>query len=582
MKLESSKPGALSFKVPETGQEEIRPPLTPATEVDLQKSCAILVQSAGYSKSFSKTVSSTTTTTTTAQRKAHTRQDGTVPVRIHNRKSSKSGNRTPVARAVSKGHKRTASAVRFEKTSTSNYVPPRRPAPEKYVSAAKHRRKGKDEKKVEEDVAVQEAARDINGTSKQESDKASSTHVERLSAEKDRDRKSSEGTASEEDGKNPRGMKKLVVNMQQAMTGYKRPQENNNPASPQSAEESLSPLGRGDKSQGSPIAPTEQAKLALETKIKSSKRKDGTTYVEALPEYLHKKNSDEDMSKKPGEVKRSVSKRLGHSIKEYVKPPQVDRFTPEPLRPSTSKDDLKKAENKRRSVAKSMKEYVRPAPLDTSISAIKEEEQEPSPAKSDKTIKSAKSHEKLPKDEKSPAEPLPLPPVKDTPKPPAEPKLRHTSPSSHHNHNPFRMIHDYVKPTMVVEPAPTIQTSVPPTGSLLSPQSIGERKPLAPQRSQPSMSYVPPKIRPRGKTLPGSEAPSEDNTAPAMPTRHGPIFGGGYPVKQEGTLAPTSNKENRSPVSPGFFGRNANGSGFRIHFSHFLHKQRSDGYDQLE
>ncbi|EPS42456.1 hypothetical protein H072_3626 [Dactylellina haptotyla CBS 200.50] len=561
MKLDSSKPGALSFKVLEAGQEEIRPPLTPATEVDLQKSCAILVQSTGYSKSFSQAVGST-------QRRPHARQEGAVPVRSHNRTPSKSGNRTPVGR-VSKSHRRTGSAVRFEKTSTSKYVPPRRPAPEKSVPVARHGKKNRDEKKLpkEDELKIPEE-REPNKRVEMEL----AAPLEKKSTEKER--KSSDVHSGEESEKNRKGVKKLVV----AVTGYLRPQDTT--SSPPSAESEPSP-DRKDKvpQELSPTVSTEKTKRTTEpTRTRPSRRIETTTYVEAYPEHLNKSGSDEEKKTADPHMKRSVSKRLGHAMKDYVKPPYVDRFTPEPLNTSTSKEELRKPEKKRTTNKPPTKLQAKPSPIDVSTINVIEEE-EPS-AKPTKTPKSAKSlPERLPKTEKSPIE-RPSP-DKEIPKSTTEAKTKTSGTNGHHN--PFRLLHNYVKPSMA-ESLPPLQTNLPQGTANLSPPLPSERRPLTPQKSQPSMTYVPPKIRPRGKTLPGSEVPTSNDTSTASaPTRQGPIFGGGYPVKQEASVALSpKDKENRGPSSPGFFGRNANGSGFRIHFSHFLHKQRGDGYDQLE
>ncbi|KAF3910888.1 hypothetical protein ABW20_dc0107514 [Dactylellina cionopaga] len=565
MKLDSSKPGALSFKVLEAGQEEIRPPLTPATEVDLQKSCAILVQSTGYSKSFRDAVNST-------HQRAHARQNGTVPIRSHNRTPSKAGTRTPVGR-VGKSHRRSGSSARYEKapTSTSKYVPPRRPAPERAVPVTRHGRKVA----KEEETGGPEDDQVVKAPKLKKVEEEQVAPVDRKSSEKER--KSTDGSGSgEEAEKNRKGVKKLVVNMHHAVTGYLRPHDLVTSPAPPTTEVQISPTATRNDRTSTEASPTvKNAKPAVESlKIKASTRKDGTTYVEAMPEFFHAtKTSSED--EKNTDMKRSVSKRLGHVVKEYVRPPHVDRFTPERLTTSTSKEELKKSEQKKHRVTKAMKEYVKPLPLD--ISEINEIEEALSPVKSEKTPKSAGiPAEKPPKREKSPIEhPAPN---KELPKPPTEPVTKPKLPGANGHHNPFRMLHDYVKPSMVVEPTPPVIQTSPTQAPSLPPILPSERRPLAPQTLQPVAPYVPPKIRPRGKTLPSSEDPPPIEFAPSPSIRAGPVFGGGYPAKNY----ESKDKENKGPVSPGFFGRNPGGSGFRIHFSHFLHKQRSDGYDQID
>lgn len=536
MKL-SSPPAALSFKLPNTDHQELRPPLTPSTEVDLQKSCAKLVQSAGYSRSFP-----TNSTNTNTQR----RVNGTIPViRNHARTPSKNGNKTAAA-----GHRRGGPTVRYEKTVASRYVPPRRPAPEKALPVARRVKVKKEEGSEEEK----------EGTV----DEVENLYIERRSTEKET--KSSDGSSVEE-AKSKKGVKKLV----NVMTGYIRSHD----ISPHS---SLAASTEG--------SPSREKSNQWETlQVKSSKRKDGTTYIEALPEHLHTKTSGSDEDRKNTELKRNISKRLGHAMKEYVKPPHVDRFTPEPLHgvsTASPKEDSKKAEQKKYRVTKAMREYVKPSPIDITIS----EEEPPSQT-------SKPGNEKTPKSTKpSPIIEKPTSPAltaKDLQKSSTEPTpSKPATTNSHSHHNPFRLLHDYVKPSMT--DLPPLQTNIPQASTHLSPILPSERRPLTPQRSQPSMHYVPPKIRPRGKTLPSDDnKPSPDPTSPNIPsttTRQGPIFGGGYPVKQDllTTTTPVGgkDKENRGPVPPGFFGRNPGGSGFRIHFSNFLNKQRSDGYDQLE
>ncbi|KAF3196518.1 hypothetical protein TWF679_005065 [Orbilia oligospora] len=605
----SSPPTALSFKIPDpysNTQEQLRPPLTPATEVDLQKSCAILVQSTGYSRSFKDAINSSASknaTMTTTQR----RGGGTIPVvsRSHNRASSKSGSRTPVGRVVKAGsssssaaHRRNGSTVRYEKTSTSKYVPPRRPAPEKALPVARR-------VKVKRD--------DMGGS---EGEGSSSTVVkekgqfenrEKKSMDTIKEAKSSDGSSVEETRtvaaaaaatieKNKKvGVKKLV----NVMTGYIRPHE----ASSQPAVESQS-----SPSMSNEVSPLKEKSNPWESlQVKSSKKKDGTAYIEAIPEHLQTKTSSDEEGKHTG-LKRSVSKRLGNAVKEYVKPPHVDRFTPEPLHPisPTSKEESKKTEQQKKyRVTKAMREYVRPSPTDISNVTIKEEEQH----SSSQTSKPERTSKYIPAKPPSPVE-KPTSPIltttkdKDLQKASTEPtSSKQTTANNHSHHNPFRLLHDYVKPSMTESPA--LQTNIPQVPTHLSPILPSERKPLTTQRSQPSMPYVPPKIRPRGKTLPlddnslspkptSANNPSTVAAAAAAATRQGPIFGGGYPAKQDiiatttttttttTSTAGSKDKENRGPISPGFFGRNPGGSGFRIHFSHFLNKQRSDGYDQLE
>ncbi|KAF3196333.1 hypothetical protein TWF106_005014 [Orbilia oligospora] len=604
----SSPPTALSFKIPDPyskTQEQLRPPLTPATEVDLQKSCAILVQSTGYSRSFKDAINSSASknaTMTTTQR----RGGGTIPVvsRSHNRASSKSGSRTPVGRVVKAGsssssaaHRRNGSTVRYEKTSTSKYVPPRRPAPEKALPVARR-------VKVKRD--------DMGGS---EGEGSSSTVVkekgqfenrEKKSMDTIKEAKSSDGSSVEETRtiaaatatieKNKKvGVKKLV----NVMTGYIRPHE----ASSQPAVESQS-----SPSMSNEVSPLKEKSNPWESlQVKSLKRKDGTAYIEAIPEHLQTKTSSDEEGKHTG-LKRSVSKRLGNAVKEYVKPPHVDRFTPEPLHPisPTSKEESKKTEQQKKyRVTKAMREYVRPSPTDISNVTIKEEEQH----SSSQTSKPERTSKYIPAKPPSPVEKPTSPTLtttkdKDLQKASTEPtSSKQTTANNHSHHNPFRLLHDYVKPSMTESPA--LQTNIPQVPTHLSPILPSERKPLTTQRSQPSMPYVPPKIRPRGKTLPlddnslspkptSANNPSTVAAAATAATRQGPIFGGGYPAKQDiiatttttttttTSTAGSKDKENRGPISPGFFGRNPGGSGFRIHFSHFLNKQRSDGYDQLE
>ncbi|KAF3169952.1 hypothetical protein TWF788_010354 [Orbilia oligospora] len=604
----SSPPTALSFKIPDpysNTQEQLRPPLTPATEVDLQKSCAILVQSTGYSRSFKDAINSSASknaTMTTTQR----RGGGTIPVvsRSHNRASSKSGSRTPVGRVVKAGsssssaaHRRNGSTVRYEKTSTSKYVPPRRPAPEKALPVARR-------VKVKRD--------DMGGS---EGEGSSSTVVkekgqfenrEKKSMDTIKEAKSSDGSSVEETRtiaaatatieKNKKvGVKKLV----NVMTGYIRPHE----ASSQPAVESQS-----SPSMSNEVSPLKEKSNPWESlQVKSLKRKDGTAYIEAIPEHLQTKTSSDEEGKHTG-LKRSVSKRLGNAVKEYVKPPHVDRFTPEPLHPisPTSKEESKKTEQQKKyRVTKAMREYVRPSPTDISNVTIKEEEQH----SSSQTSKPERTSKYIPAKPPSPVEKPTSPTLtttkdKDLQKASTEPtSSKQTTANNHSHHNPFRLLHDYVKPSMTESPA--LQTNIPQVPTHLSPILPSERKPLTTQRSQPSMPYVPPKIRPRGKTLPlddnslspkptSANNPSTVAAAATAATRQGPIFGGGYPAKQDiiatttttttttTSTAGSKDKENRGPISPGFFGRNPGGSGFRIHFSHFLNKQRSDGYDQLE
>ncbi|KAK6335853.1 hypothetical protein TWF730_003228 [Orbilia blumenaviensis] len=574
MKIDS-KPAALSFKLPQAGQQEIRPPLTPATEVDLQKSCAILVQSTGYSRSFKNAVNST------AMMSSQRRGNGTMPVtRSHGRTPSKAGSRTPVGRVAkpgggSGGHRRGGSSTAgYAKTSASSkYVPPRRPAPEKALPVARRVKMKNEDKGVEEEEVVKERA----GSETRSIEKNSKVMM-------DKERKSSDGSSMEDASrteKNKMGVKKLVT----AMTGYIRPHDSSSQLEAQS-----SPISNAEDSSCSPSR--EKSTIAGTLQVKSSRRRDGTTYVEALPEHLHTKaGSDEE--RRHGELKRSVSKRLGYAMKEYVKPPHVDRFTPEPLHTASttsSKEEQKKADQKKHRVTKAMREYVRPSPIDISHAAIAEEGASQAP-KPEKTPKSAKSQ---PAVSEKPTSPI----TKDTQKPsPTTTTDPQKSPidatlskppqaNSHGHHNPFRLIHNYVKPSRT-DPALTLQTNIPQAPTHFSPVLPSERKPLTPQNSQPSMPYVPPKIRPRGQTIPSENtALSMDTVVPTLPPvpRQGPIFGGGYPVKQQQQDAslgvPTSpkDKENRGPVSPGFFGRNPAGGGFRIHFSHFLNKQRGDGH----
>ncbi|KAJ6257523.1 hypothetical protein Dda_7308 [Drechslerella dactyloides] len=563
MKLDS-RPGVLSFKVLDAGQQEIRPPLTPATEVDLQKSCAILVQSTTYSRSFRD-----------ATHKATARHNGAVAVRggggppsAQRRTPSKSGARTPVGR-VSKAHRRASSNVRFEKTATSKYVPPRRPAPEKTLPATAgwHARKVKDEKKKPPMDSLDET-QETKPASDPPVSAAATTAVapersprrKSLDIKKSLDIRSSDNSSGGEDTEKSRiGVKKLVVNMHHAVTGYIRPVDL--VTSPQAAESQSSPT-RNNRSSSEQPASAEKSKHTGEAlKVRASRRRDGTTYVEALPEFMHATLDEERRSYDP---KTSVSKRLGHAVKGYVKPPYVDRFTPQPLPPSSVP---RRTESKKYKVTRAMKEYVRPSPVDVATTAM---DVDISPVRVEKPLKPSNS-----KREKPPAD-RPSPP-KESPKPSptqavAAPKAKLTAaPTTHHN--PFRKIHDYVKPATVAAAAATEQPVVARS------TSKSGRRPLTPQSSQPpSLSYVPPKIRPRGNTLPSSDPPSSSDA----PSRPGPIFGGGYPVKTDDGAGKDKENANRGPASPGFFGRNPGGSGFRIHFSHLLHKQRSDGYDQLE
>ncbi|KAK6336168.1 hypothetical protein TWF696_001732 [Orbilia brochopaga] len=547
MKLDS-RPGVLSFKVLDAGQQEIRPPLTPATEVDLQKSCAILVQSTAYSRSFKD-----------ATHKATARHNGAIPVRgggppsAQRRTPSKSGARTPVGR-VSKAHRRAASSVKFEKTATSKYVPPRRPAPEKTLpsAASRHARKVKDEKKKPPMDRVDEAQETKPSSEQPTAGERSPSRRKSLDIKKSLDIRSADNSSGGEDTeKNRTGVKKLVVNMHHAVTGYIRPLDL--VTSPQATESQSSPT-RTDRSSSEQSTSTEKARPVGEAlKVRSSRRRDGTTYVEALPEYMHTKSSlDED--RRSSDPITSVSKRLGHAVKDYVKPPYVDRFTPEPLAAS---DAPRRTMSRKHSVAKAMREYVRPSPGDPATAM----DVDVSPTRADKIPKHSNS-----KREKSPT--VRISPSKDLQKPSSSlpaaiaAKTKPAATSAHHN--PFRKIHDYVKPVTVTQQPVTV-----------SPTSTSERRPLTPQSSQPSLAYVPPKIRPRGKTIPSSDSPSASDSS-----RSGPIFGGGYPVKSDDSK--DKENANRGPASPGFFGRNPGGSGFRIHFSHLLHKQRSDGYDQLE
>ncbi|EGX49417.1 hypothetical protein AOL_s00078g450 [Orbilia oligospora ATCC 24927] len=618
----SSPPTALSFKTQDPNSnniQELVPPLTPATEVDLQKSCARLVQSTGYSRSFKDAINSSasknaTTTMTTTQR----RGNGTIPVvRSYNRaaassSSSKSGSRTPVGRVVktgssssSAGHRRNGSTVRYEKTSTSKYVPPRRPAPEKALPVARRVRVKR------EDIGGSEEEGSSSSTVVKE--KGQLENREKKSMDTIKEAKSSDGSSVEETRtatteKNKKvGVKKLV----NVMTGYIRQHE----ASSQPAMESQS-----SPSMSNEVSPLKEKSNPWESlQIKSSKRKDGTTYIEAIPEHLQTKTSSDEEGKHTG-LKRSVSKRLGNAVKEYVKPPHVDRFTPEPLHPisPTSKEESKKTEQQKKyRVTKAMREYVRPSPTDISNVTIEEEGQPPS----SQTSKPERTSKYIPAKPPSPVEKPTSPTLTTTKdKKPTSPTIATTkdkdlqkastesttskqpTANNHSHHNPFRLLHDYVKPSMTE--LPTLQTNIPQAPTHLSPILPSERKPLTTQRSQPSMPYVPPKIRPRGKTLPLDDNPlSPKPTSPNNPstvaaaaaaaTRQGPIFGGGYPAKQDiiattttttttTSTAGSKDKENRGPISPGFFGRNPGGSGFRIHFSHFLNKQRSDGYDQLE
>ncbi|KAF3123358.1 hypothetical protein TWF569_001731 [Orbilia oligospora] len=599
----SSPPTALSFKTqdPNSNTQELRPPLTPATEVDLQKSCAILVQSTGYSRSFKDAINSSaskyTTTTTTTQR----RGNGTIPVvRSHNRASSKSGSRTPVGRVVktgsssnSAGHRRNGSTVRYEKTSTSKYVPPRRPAPEKALPVARR-------VKVKRE-GIGGSEEEGSSSSMVVKGKGQLENREKKSMDTIKEAKSSDGSSVEETRtatteKNKKvGVKKLV----NVMTGYIRQHE----ASSQPAMESQS-----SPSMSNEVSPLKEKSNPWESlQVKSSKRKDGTTYIEAIPEHLQTKTSSDEEGKHTG-LKRSVSKRLGNAVKEYVKPPHVDRFTPEPLHPISpiSKEESKKTEQQKKyRVTKAMREYVRPSPTDISNVTIEEEEQN----SSSQTSKPERTSKSIPAKPPSSVEKSTSPTLatmtkdKDLQKASTEPtSSKQATANNHSHHNPFRLLHEYVKPSMT-EP-PTLQTNIPQAPIHLSPILPSERKPLTTQRSQPSMPYVPPKIRPRGKTLPLDDNPlSPKPTSPSNPstvadaaaaaaaTRQGPIFGGGYPAKQDiiattttttTSTAGSKDKENRGPISPGFFGRNPGGSGFRIHFSHFLNKQRSDGYDQLE
>ncbi|KAK6343046.1 hypothetical protein TWF718_008423 [Orbilia javanica] len=556
MKPANSKPAALSFKILEPGQQEIRPPLTPATEVDLQKSCAILVQSTRYSRSFKDAVNSTSATATTSQR----RSSGTVPVvRSHGRTPSKSGSKTPVGRVVKSsaaGSRRNGSTVKYDRAlmSSSNYVPPRRPAPEKVLPVARRVKMKKEDggSEEEKEVAVFRGKREVE-----------SRHIERKPAEKEM--KSSDGSSLDE-AKNKKGVKKLV----NVMTGYIRPHD----VAPQTTTESQSSPASSE------VSPSKEKPSPWETlQTKPSKRKNEVTFVEALPEQVPTKSGSDEEKKNTG-LKRNISKRLGHAVKDYVKPPHIDRFTPEPLHSvsSASKEEQKKAEQKKHRVTKAMREYVKPSPLDAPSAMIEEKEPVQS-AKTEKTVKSAKP---LPIVEKPTS-----PTTKDLRKASPEPAPSKPAASNgHSHHNPFRLLHEYVKPSMT-DP-PVLRTNVPQASASLSPVLPSERRPLTPRGSQPSMPYVPPKIRPRGKTpTSDDDKASPDQTAPTSPsitTRQGPIFGGGYPVKQDvlTTTAAPRDEENRGPVSPGFFGRNPGGSGFRIHFSHFLHKQRGDGYDQLE
>ncbi|KAK6505750.1 hypothetical protein TWF481_007642 [Arthrobotrys musiformis] len=557
--LDTSKPAALSFKILEAGQQEIRPPLTPATEVDLQKSCAILVQSTGYSRSLKDASSSSNTT---AQR----RGNGTIPVRsTHGRTQSRSrGSRTPVgrvAKASAVGHRRNGSLTatgKHEKASVSGYVPPRRPAPEKVLPVARRVKMKKDAIPEEE-----EKESEMNESESQDIEKRSKS-VEAKS--------SSDGMVIEEARveKNKKGVKKLV----NVMTGYIRPHDTASSQSPPTASNEVSPS-------------RERTNPWEALQVKSSRRKDGANYVEALPEHLHTKpTSDEE--KKNGELKRSVSKRLGNAVKEYVKPPHIDRFTPEPLptAPASSKEEARKGEQKKHRAAKTMREYVRPSSTEISNATIEEED----PAQASKPQRTPKSPTRPPRSAKS----LPAPATTEKKNHPIARDIQKASTETtppkpatsggHGHHNPFRLIHDYVKPSMT-DPL-TLQTNTLQASSHLSPASPSERRPLTQHALQPSAPYIPPKIRPRGKTLPlGDNTLSPDAAASGIPppTRQGPIFGGGYPVKQDllTTEATAKDKENRGPVSPGFFGRSPGVGGFRIHFSHFLHKQRSDGYDQL-
>ncbi|EWC44530.1 hypothetical protein DRE_06702 [Drechslerella stenobrocha 248] len=534
-----SRPGALSFKVPDANRQEIRPPLTPATEVDLQKSCAILVQSTSYSRSFRDAANST-----------YARHKGALPARsgppsARRKTPSKSGNRTPVGR-VSKAHRRAASNVRFEKTATSQYVPPRRPAPAKALPATK---KPRNERKSR--LENHNEAQDSESPTEAKVDRPLSPKQRPLDTKKPLEAKPTDTSSGEETEKNRKGVKKLVVNMHHAVTGYIRPIDL--VSSPLSAESQSSPIRHDRLSSESPDKPKP---ANGDLKVRSSRRKDGTTYVEALPEYLHSSKSSSEEDRKPGEAKpSSVSKRLGHAMKEYVKPPYVDRFTPEPLSTATSSNHPRRATDSKKhsGVTKVVKEYVKPSlPLD--IASAIAMDVDPLPAKSEKSPKAAKK-DKSPVERAAPSIPAELPAQKP----------KSTGTAGHHN--PFRKIQDYVKPAAQQQP---VTLSSPPA-----------RKPSTAESSQPSKPYVPPKIRLRGDSLPSSISPLATSNTTGAPNRPGPIFGGGYPVKQEVSVA-NKDKENRGPVSPGFFGRNPTGSGFRIHFSHLLHKQRGDGYDQLE
>ncbi|KAF3940402.1 hypothetical protein ABW19_dt0203418 [Dactylella cylindrospora] len=598
MKLDTSKPAALSFKVPEVGHEEIRPPLTPATEVDLQKSCAILVQSTTYSKSFRDAAIKT--------QRAHAKRAGALPVpespRTRTRTPSRTPNRTPGGTGrVSKGHHRkTSSRVKFEKTVTSEYVPPRRPAPAKALPPARH---GKNRLRLDNKDKTQS---DTESWEEDVKEVKAPDQTERKSsdARKSMEVKFAENASGEETEKNRKGVKKLVVNMHHAVTGYIRPVDLVSPSgssapplrrktSVKSTDTSIATVivatevdsktsSKDKKPSSAEVSPIKESAKSEEdnVKVKSSKKKDGVTYVEAIPEHLHAQGQatgSEDERRTSDEKGRSVSRMIGHAVKGYVKPPYVDRFTPEPL--SAPKDEAKKETKKHRGVSKAVKDYVKPTPIDP-IEANKIQE-EPSPTKTEKTPK-VKPPTKTPTIEKPKERGSTERPDsgKELKKAVTEPSPKLKSPVSH---NPLRLLQDYVKPSMSESALPPIQTNVSTAPTHLSPVSATEleRRPLTPQTSLPSMSYVPPKVRPRGKTLPSSDAFSETEAAQNANTssRSGPIFGGGYPAKQDSA---NKDKENRGPISPGFFGRNPGGHGFRIHFSHLLHKQRSDGYDQLE
>ncbi|KAK6504363.1 hypothetical protein TWF506_002564 [Arthrobotrys conoides] len=580
MKLTTSPPTALSFKIPPDqfqNTDQLRPPLTPATEVDLQKSCAILVQSTGYSSSSKKSKT----------RSSQRRGNGTIPVvRSHTRTTSKSGGRTPVGRVVragsaaaatasgsTAGRGRNGSTIRYEKALTSSYVPPRRPAPEKALPVARR--------------AVVKPNKENGGVEEEEN----TVIKEKKSVDVIKEVKSSDGSSAEDQparttDKNKKvGVKKLV----NVMTGYIRPHE--------SSSQTVTEL-QTSSSVSNEVSPSKEKSNPWESlQIKSLKKKDGIANIEAanVPEQLHTKTSSDEEGKHGG-LKRSVSKRLGNAVKEYVKPPHVDRFTPEPLHTVSppSKEELKKAEQQKKyRVTKAMREYVKPSPNDISNITIKEEEQPSQTSKPEKTLKSI-STKPLPAIEKPTSPTLATSTTKDPQKTSTEPPpSKQPGNNNHSHHNPFRLLHDYVKPSMT-DP-PTLQTNIPQVSTHLSPILPSERKPLTTQRSQPSMPYVPPKIRPRGKTLPLDDSPLSpkptSSNIPSTATRQGPIFGGGYPAKSDllstttattTTTAASKDKENRGPASPGFFGRNPGGSGFRIHFSHFLNKQRSDGLARVD